>query len=94
MAYARLRAIETRRDIARSANSGISAHINARGDVLADTLYGDQTALYAQINLYEGQTFYVRTGDLLSRLCIFVLGFLIFYRLIKAFQNRNKEKTA
>lgn len=90
MAYARLRAIETRREIARSANSGISAHINARGDILADTLYGDKTTLFAKINLYDGMTFYSRAGDLLSRISVFVLGFLVFYTLIKKLQNRKK----
>ncbi len=90
MSYAKLRAIETRREIARAANSGISAHINAKGDVLADTLYGDKTALFAEINLYDKMTFYTRTGDLLSRISIFVLGFLVVYTLIKKFQNRKK----
>jgi apolipoprotein N-acyltransferase len=87
LAYARLRAIETRREIARAANSGISAHINAKGDIEADTFYGDRTTLFAKINLYEGQTFYTRTGDLLSRISIFALGFLIFYTLIKKLQG-------
>lgn len=91
LSYARLRAIETRREIARSANSGISAHINAKGDIEADTLYGDQTALFAKINLYEGETFYVKAGDLLTRISIFVLGFLIFYTLIKKIQNRRNS---
>ena len=90
LSYARLRAIETRREIARSANSGISAHINAKGDIESDTLYGDRTALFAKINLYEGETFYVRTGDLLTRISIFVLGFLIVYTLIKKIQNLKK----
>ena len=90
MAYAKLRAIETRREIARSANSGISAHINARGDVMADTLYEDQTALFAKVNLYDKMTFYTRAGDLLTRFSIFVLGFLVFYTMIKQFQNRKK----
>ena len=88
LSYARLRAIETRREIARAANSGISAHINAKGDITADTFYGDQTALFAKVNLYEGETFYVRSGDFLSRLGIFALGFLLFYYLIKRFQKR------
>ncbi|WP_100075440.1 apolipoprotein N-acyltransferase [Chryseobacterium camelliae] len=88
LSYARLRAIETRREIARAANSGISAHINAKGDVTADTFYGDQTALFAKVNLYEGETFYVRSGDFLSRLGIFALGFLLFYYLIKRFQKK------
>ncbi len=90
MAYARMRAIETRREIARSANSGISAHINARGDVVSDTFYGDKTTLFAKVNLYNKITFYTKAGDLLSRICIFVLGFLLFYNWIKKFQNRKK----
>ena len=89
MSYAKLRAIETRREIARSANSGISAHIDAKGDVLADTLYGDKTALFAEVKLYDKITFYSRAGDLLSRISIFVWGFLVFYTLIKKFQNRK-----
>ncbi|QQV01627.1 MULTISPECIES: apolipoprotein N-acyltransferase [Chryseobacterium] len=92
LSYAKLRAIETRREIARSANSGISAHINAKGEILEDTFYGDQTALFAKINLYEGKTFYVRSGDLLSRISMFALGFLLFYFLIKWFQNKIQKK--
>jgi len=94
LSYARLRAIETRREIARSANSGISAHINAKGEVLEDTFYGDQTALFAKINLYDGETFYVKAGDLLTRFSLFALGFLIFYFLIKWFQNKLEKKKA
>lgn len=92
MAYARLRAIETRREIARAANSGISGHINARGDVVADTFYGDKTTLFAKVNLYDKMTFYTKAGDLLSRFSIFVFGFLVFYTLIKKFQNRKKTE--
>ena len=91
LSYAKLRAIETRREIARAANSGISAHINAKGEVIADTFYGDQTALFSKINLYEGMTFYSRAGDLLSRFSIFALGFLLFYYLIKRFQAKIKK---
>ena len=89
MSYAKLRAIETRREIARAANSGISAHIDARGEVVADTFYGDKTTLFAKVNLYDRETFYVKAGDLLSRLAIFVFGFLVFYTLIKKYQNRK-----
>ncbi|MDY0932524.1 apolipoprotein N-acyltransferase [Chryseobacterium sp. CFBP8996] len=92
LSYARMRAIETRREIVRSANSGISAHINAKGEILGDTFYGDQTTLFAKVNLYDGETFYVRTGDFLSRLSIFALGFLFFYFLIKRFQNKMKKE--
>lgn len=89
LSYARLRAIETRREIARSANSGISAHINALGEVEADTFYGDRTTLYAKVKLYENKTFYVRAGDFLSRLSIFTLGFLLLYGFLKRFQYKK-----
>ncbi len=92
LSYARLRAIETRREIARAANSGISAHINALGETEEDTLYGDETALYAKINLYNGETFYTKTGDLMSRIAVFVLGFLLFYPLFRWLQKRLSAK--
>ena len=79
LSYARLRAIETRREIVRAANSGISAHINARGDVLQDTFYDDRTALLVKANLLEEKSIYTKIGDLISRIAIFVLGFLIIY---------------
>ncbi|MGG5211037.1 apolipoprotein N-acyltransferase [Chryseobacterium sp. MIQD13] len=91
LSYARLRAIETRREIARAANSGISAHINAKGEVVADTFYGDKTTLFAKVNLYETMTFYTRAGDLLSRFSIFALGFLLFYFLIEKFRSKTKK---
>ncbi len=92
LSYARLRAIETRREIARAANSGISAHINALGETEEDTLYGDETALYAKINLYNGETFYTKTGNLMSRIAVFVLGFLLFYPLFRWLQKRLSAK--
>lgn len=79
LSYAKLRSIETRREIARAANSGISAHINALGEIEEDTLYLDKTTLFAKIKLYDKVSFYSKTGDLLSRLSIFVVGFLIVY---------------
>ncbi|RNA63321.1 apolipoprotein N-acyltransferase [Chryseobacterium nematophagum] len=88
LSYAKLRAIETRREIARAANSGISAHINAKGEITVDTFYGDETTLFAKVNLYDSMTFYARAGDLLSRISIFALGFLLFYFLIKSYQKK------
>ncbi|WP_454047315.1 apolipoprotein N-acyltransferase [Chryseobacterium sp. Marseille-Q8038] len=91
LSYAKLRAIETRREIARAANSGISAHINAKGEITADTFYGDQTALFAKVNLYDTMTFYTRAGDILSRFSLFALGFLLFYYLIEWFKKKTKK---
>lgn len=61
--YAKLRAIETRRWVVRSANTGISGFIDQRGDVIRRSEWWVPTALKQDINLNDEQTFYVRTGD-------------------------------
>jgi apolipoprotein N-acyltransferase len=67
LSYTRLRAIETRRDIARSANTGISAIIDARGEVLKQTKYNSKTVLKGSIASRSEITFYARYGDLIAR---------------------------
>ncbi len=72
LSYARLRAIEHRRSIARSANSGISAFINQRGDVLSSIAYETRGALKGQIQANERITFYSTHGDFIARIASFV----------------------
>ncbi len=69
--FASLRAIETRRSIARSANTGVSAFINQRGDILQATAYDEPAAIKREISLNDHLTFYVRWGDMLARLALF-----------------------
>lgn len=64
--YAKLRAIETRRELVQAANGGISGHINARGEVLAQTKYDETTTLISEVKLYDNQTFYSVFGDVLT----------------------------
>lgn len=71
MMYAKLRAIETHRDVARSANTGISCFINQRGDVTQSTKWWTRTALKANINLNDEITFYVKSGDLIAKILSF-----------------------
>jgi apolipoprotein N-acyltransferase len=65
--YAKLRAIETRRWVCRSANTGISAFINQRGDIVQHTGWWKQTAIKQDINLNSDLTFYVRYGDYIPK---------------------------
>ncbi|MHB1179286.1 MAG: apolipoprotein N-acyltransferase [Daejeonella sp.] len=65
--YAKLRAIETRRWVARSANTGISAFINQKGDIVQQTKWWVSDALKQDINLNEGLTFYVKQGDYIAK---------------------------
>lgn len=64
--YAKLRAIETRRYVVRSANTGISCFINQRGDIIKQAGWWTRTALKANINLNDELTIYVKTGDIIA----------------------------
>ena len=79
LSYARIRAIENRRAVARSANTGISAFINARGEITQQLAYGKQGALKATVALNDRLTFYTIYGDYLARWAsfLFVLLFCI-----------------
>jgi apolipoprotein N-acyltransferase len=76
--YAKLRAIETRRWVCRSANTGISAFINQRGDIVQQTGWWVKTAIKQDINLNSDLTFYVLHGDYIAHIgCILaVLGII------------------
>lgn len=65
--YAKLRAIETRRWVCRSANTGISAFINQRGDIVQQTKWWTRTAIKQDINLNSDFTFYVLHGDYIAK---------------------------
>ncbi|MDN3587915.1 apolipoprotein N-acyltransferase [Pedobacter aquatilis] len=81
--YAKLRAIETRRDVARSANTGISCFINQRGDITQNTKWWTRTAIKADINLNDEITFYVKSGDVIAKLlCVaaIILAMIIPFR--------------
>ncbi len=75
--YASLRAIETRRSIARCANTGISALIDQRGDITEKTGWQEKTVLQGSINKNDGLTFFTRHGDITGRVCNFVFWLLL-----------------
>lgn len=78
--YAKLRAIENRRWVARAANTGISAFINQRGDIVQQTQWWVPTALKADINLNEEITFYTASGDYIAYAACF--GCAIYFVLL------------
>lgn len=74
--YAKLRAIETRRYVVRSANTGISCFINQKGDIIQQTKWWTRTAIKADINLNDDLTFYVRNGDFIPKILSVLAGLL------------------
>ncbi|MFZ4400143.1 MAG: apolipoprotein N-acyltransferase [Bacteroidales bacterium] len=69
--YAALRAIECRRDVARSANTGISCFINQRGDVIQHSKYWKATSIRQTVFANNEITFYVKYGDYIGRIAFF-----------------------
>jgi apolipoprotein N-acyltransferase len=71
MNYARLLAIEFRKSVARSANTGISCFINQRGDVTQQTKWWEEDAIKQTIFKNDIKTFYARHGDYLGTIASF-----------------------
>lgn len=88
--YGRLRAIETRRSIARSANTGISCFINERGDISQATEWWKTAVIKASINGNSEKTFYVKHGDIIGRVCFYVSVLLIIIYFLPLFLFRKK----
>ena len=91
--YGKLRSIETRRSIARSANTGISCFINQRGDISQPTEWREDAVLNATLLANDDKTFYVEFGDYLARVALWISGFLILMTLVSAkIINRKNNK--
>ena len=69
-AFSCLRAIETRRSIARSANTGISCLINQRGEVIQQLGWWKRGAVKGTLNANDKLTYYVRNGDYIGRTAV------------------------
>lgn len=89
MNFSVLRAIETGKPVIRSANTGISCIIDARGNVLAETEPMVQTTLYGTASLSNATTLYTHIGDLWLYLCFVCIATLGGYGILK---NRKAGK--
>ena len=83
LSYSRLRAIETRRWVARCANTGISAVIDPRGNIRQRTPWWEPAVLEGEVQLLEGRSFFVRYGDLVGRAAVFLFTLLLAAALFR-----------
>ena len=87
--YARLRAIETRRSVARSANTGTSGFINQKGEVLQASPYWKPVVLQQELKLNEELTFYVRFGDWIGRIATPVAVMLLINLIVRLIRRKS-----
>ena len=87
-----LRAIETRRSIACSANTGISAFIDQRGDVFQRTAWWEPAVIRQKINVNDEITYYVKNGDYIARISAFVSALVLIISFVQGFLKKKKTR--
>ena len=88
LAYARLRAIETRRWVVRSANTGISAVINDYGEIIEQRPWDTASVIKYQVPVKNELTFYVKYGDYIFKMSFFAIILFISFHLFKMIKKR------
>ncbi len=91
--FARLRAIETRRWVLRSANTGTSGSIDPRGKIIKKTPYWTKTSFAQTVTLQSFKTFYTKYGDWPAGLSLswILFAFSIFF-MNKAKNSRKLQE--
>lgn len=87
--FCRLRAIETRRGIARSANTGRSGFITSRGDVTESLGWDKRGVLVSDVEVSQRVTAYVRFGDWIGRLSLVVAAMCLLCYSAYRVKRRN-----
>jgi apolipoprotein N-acyltransferase len=88
LSYARLRAIETRRCIARSANTGISCFIDETGAITQATNWWEKAVIEAKLKPNDQLTIFVRFGDILSKISVTLSALILAYYWFLRFFKR------
>jgi apolipoprotein N-acyltransferase len=81
--YAKIRSIETRKPLIRSANTGISAVIDKNGNIQQRTQFNERTAFKCTVWPNNTITFYTRYGNLLGLISVAISIALFVGLLIK-----------
>ena len=81
-----LRAIEQRKWIARSANTGISCFINPKGEIIQPTKYGVEAAITGVVFANSERTIYSKMGDAIGRLFLLLLAGMILFSFMRKFK--------
>jgi apolipoprotein N-acyltransferase len=91
--YASLRAIETRRSIVQSANTGISGFINQRGEAQQMTGWWQGDVIKQDVQLNDKITFYVKYGDYIARSAFYMSIIFFLYTIFLSISRRVKRKS-
>lgn len=90
--YATLRAIETRRSIARSANTGISGFINQKGEITDRSEWWVEASLRQTILANSEMTFYTRNGEYIGNSMLWLSLLLIVGAMGKGLVQKTRPE--
>lgn len=90
--FSKLRAIENRRCIARSANTGRSGFFNQKGDVIQSTEYWKEDVIKTTLKANSEKTFYTKHGDYLYRIAKWMTYALVLATLVITAMELLKKK--
>jgi apolipoprotein N-acyltransferase len=90
LAYGTLRAIETRKDIIRSANTGISCYIDQRGDIHQALNWWVPGTIKVEAKFNSDFTFYTRYGDYIAKIFVVLSMIILLYYLLLRFMIIKK----
>jgi apolipoprotein N-acyltransferase len=76
--FASLRAIETRRPVARAANTGVSCLIDIRGKRSEESIWWTRAVIRGDIYPENRITYYVKHGDYLLLLSVLISAIILF----------------
>lgn len=91
--FARLRAIENRKWLIRSANTGKSGVISPTGGIVKETEWWVPDVISAKVHLLNQDTNYTKYGDFLGRSSAFLAVFIFIFALSKIIKPNSIEKS-
>ena len=89
--FACLRAIEFRRPVVRSANTGSSCFIDKYGHVEQATPYAVDAVIKGTIRLNSEMTFYEKMGDIIGRVAAYLAVVLLLFFIFKSVFKNKKQ---
>lgn len=85
------RAVETRLYLVRAANTGISAIVDPKGQIVAKTGIFQKDAINGHVKLLKVPTFYAQYGDLLAGICFMLCIMFLLWVLKGRLKNAGRK---
>ena len=86
--FSSLRAIETRKDVARAANTGVSCFVDQRGIIRQATDFWVPAAVKGEIMINDHRTFYTKYGDIIGRVAVLLAILCLLLTIVSSFTSK------